>query len=341
VSVVGKAGVFCSYKHGKLSNQRAEASAPIDDFIFGKMTMIKVLDANYVGISILVTVGMQLSFFFVAYTCQFDKVTDLAGSANFVLLALLTFFLSQTQYTRQIVITSFVCIWGARLGSYLLYRVLKRGKDDRFDEMREKFWSFLGFWIFQILWVFIVSLPVIFVNAAQVDVPLNAGDYIGWAIWAVGFLLESSADYTKDRFSSDPQNKGKILQSGVWSVTRHPNYAGEIFVWIGIFITSAQVFNANDRAAFASIVSPIFTFVILMFLSGVNLAEDRYDERYGALPEYMDYKNSIAPLIPFPKTIYRVLPSFFKCLFCCEFPMYSQVLNKKLAEGGGSYHENI
>jgi steroid 5-alpha reductase family enzyme len=298
--------------------------------------MIRVLDANYVGISVLVTVGMQLSFFFVAYTCQFDKVTDLAGSANFVLLALLTFCLSQTYYTRQIVITVFVCVWGVRLGGYLLYRVIKRGKDDRFDEMRAKFWSFLGFWIFQIFWVFVVSLSVIYLNAAQVDVPLNAGDYIGWVIWAIGFFLESAADFTKDRFSSNPENKGKILASGVWSVTRHPNYAGEIFIWVGIFISAAQVFSANDKSAYCSIVSPVFTFAILMFLSGVNLAEDRYDERYGTASVYLEYKKSTSPLIPFPKTLYRPLPNLFKCLFCCEFPMYSRVLKKKLAEDGVS-----
>jgi steroid 5-alpha reductase family enzyme len=102
---------------------------------------------------------MQLSFFAVAYNFQIDKVTDFAGAMNFLLLAWLSFGLGGTHFIRQWVITGIVTLWALRLGFFLLQRVLQRGHDARFDEMRSKFWSFLGFWIFQIIWIWVVSLP--------------------------------------------------------------------------------------------------------------------------------------------------------------------------------------
>lgn len=296
------------------------------------MTRTEALDDNYLGITAIITVSMQLFFFFIAYTFQFDKVTDLAGSMNFVVLAFITFFLGGTYHDRQIINTLLVLIWGFRLGSFLLYRVLKRGKDERFDEMRSKFLDFLGFWVFQMLWVWIVSLPLTFLNAAHKDVPIGSLDVIGWIFWSSGFILQVTADYSKDKFANDPNNKGKLLSTGVWGITRHPNYAGEIFMWTGLFLSSASVFSENDKAGFVSILSPLFTFSILMFLSGVNLAEERYDKRFGADPEYIEYKRTTAPLIPFPSSLYGSLPDTIKLLLCCEFPMYSRHLNNLMHE---------
>jgi len=112
-----------------------------------------ILDTNYLALTILVTVGMQLFFFFIAFTLKIDKVTDISGTMNFVLLAWLTFWLNDTLYTRQIVGFVLLNVWAFRLGIFLLWRVLKRGKDERFDEMREHFFAFLGFWIFQMVWI--------------------------------------------------------------------------------------------------------------------------------------------------------------------------------------------
>ena len=121
------------------------------------------LDEPYLGFTFLITAAMQLTFFLIAYYFQFDKVTDLAGTANFVLLAVLVFLVQQVGNNvngptdRAILVTVMVGVWGLRLGAFLLNRVLVRGKDDRFDEMRSRFWAFLGFWVFQIFWQ-VVSL---------------------------------------------------------------------------------------------------------------------------------------------------------------------------------------
>merc|ERR1712193_79029 len=122
-------------------------------------------DENNLLICALVTIGMQLSFFIVAATCKFDKVTDFAGGTNFVVLAVLTFILSGTYYWRQILVTVSIILWGLRLSGYLLYRIIKIGEDRRFDDKRSNPVRFAIFWVFQAIWVFTVSLPVMFVNA--------------------------------------------------------------------------------------------------------------------------------------------------------------------------------
>jgi steroid 5-alpha reductase family enzyme len=296
---------------------------------------------------------MQLSFFAVAAYFRFDKVTDLAGTTNFVVLALLTYFANDTSYDRQIIVTTFVSLWGLRLGSFLLYRVIVRGQDNRFDNIRTNLWYFFGFWVSQMIWVWTVSLPVTFLNSMGIDAPLNFWDYFGWTLWVcsftlyfakiapnvhsvqgVGFILQFVADQSKYAFNSNPENKGKLLNTGVWRYSRHPNYAGEIMMWLGIFLSAQVPFEFNTNWGYVSVLSPLFTFAILMLFSGTPLAEDRYDKRFGRADFYLEYKNSTSPLIPLPPAFYRKLPSFVKKYIFCELDRYSRVLNSLPAEEG-------
>ena len=184
-----------------------------------------------------VTVAMQCLFFVIAFSCAFDKVTDLAGAANFIVLAVLTIFLPPSEFTtRQIVLTSLVCVTRLELGAYLLYRVLKRGKDARFDELRSHCLKFFGFWVFQMLWVYAVSAPLIYVNASDVDPPLGPADYVAWAMVTVGFVLQVAADMQKNSWRSDPANAKRVCRTGVWRYSRHPNFAGEILLWWGVYL---------------------------------------------------------------------------------------------------------
>lgn len=289
---------------------------------------LRILDANYLGLCALVTVCLQLSFFFVAYTCQFDKVTDFAGTTNFLLLALLTLFLNDSYFARQIIVTSLVTAWALRLGAFLLYRVIRRENDARFDEMRSNFFAFLGFWIFQMFWVFVVSLPVIYLNAQDEDRSLRAQDYIGIALWATGFLLEAVADQSKLAWTENPSNRGKFINTGVWKWSRHPNYAGEILMWIAIFIICSTTFTlpSTPNIAWISILSPLYTFFILMFVSGVNLAEQRYNKKFAGRADYLEYRENTSPLIPLPNSLYSRLPRPAKYILCCEFSSYTQGL---------------
>lgn len=222
---------------------------------------VHVLDDYYLAITLLITIAYQLFFFSIAFSLKFDKVTDFAGGTNFVLLAIITYIsqplllfsppflvpanllyihlyrlsFSATHHARQIINSIFILLWGFRLSAFLLFRILKTGKDDRFDQMRDKFLPFLGFWIFQMIWVWTVSLPVTILNSPNVlqyvQPEFGTGrDIAGIVLFVLGFVLESVGDVQKYRFRSDKSNKGKVCDVGFFSWSRHPNYFGEIIM---------------------------------------------------------------------------------------------------------------
>lgn len=219
----------------------------------------RVLDDYYLGITAIVTVAFQLFFFFIAYALQFDKVTgtyslalsifpflpllttsapDLAGGSNFAILAVLTLALGGYQHDRQLVVSLLMIVWAVRLAGFLFFRILKTGHDERFNEMRGKFLSFLGFWIFQMLWVWIVSLPVTLLNSPAVtryaEVPFGTGrDIAGVILFGVGFVMETVSDAQKYIFRSTHDGKA-VCSGGLFAISRHPNYFGEIIQHFGI-----------------------------------------------------------------------------------------------------------
>ncbi|KAH9502626.1 hypothetical protein Btru_073956 [Bulinus truncatus] len=175
------------------------------------------------------------------------------------------------------------------------------------------------------VWVFTVSLPVIFVNAPE---SANRNDYItpqdivGFILFSIGLITETVSDLQKFRFRNNPANKGKWCNSGLWYFSRHPNYFGEITIWIGIFLISTSIL---EKRQWAAILSPLFTITILLFLSGIPLLEQKADERFRQNESYVSYKNKTSPLIPLPPSCYGILPACMKCVFCCEFPLYNHI----------------
>lgn len=211
------------------------------------------MDDYYLAITLLITIAYQLFFFSIAFSLKFDKLTgthlltavgdltdqvctlDFAGGTNFVVLAIITLAFSGHHNARQIVDSLFIMVWGARLSGFLLFRIIKTGKDDRFDDKRDKFFPFLGFWVFQMIWVWTVSLPVTILNSPNVtsfnQPKFGTGrDIAGVILFAIGFLLESVSDIQKYIFRSKPENKGKVCDVGLFVWTRHPNYFGEIII---------------------------------------------------------------------------------------------------------------
>ncbi|KAG8183599.1 hypothetical protein JTE90_025151 [Oedothorax gibbosus] len=296
------------------------------------MTVV-IFDEDHLVISALITIGMQLLFFVIAATFQFDKVTDFAGGVNFIIIALVTFLLSETYATRQILVTALVCAWGVRLSGFLLFRILRIGRDARFDDRRSNVLRFAVFWTFQALWVFTVSLPVIFINSPKKllpdvnPVPMTTLDIVGTVMFAIGFFCESLADVQKFRYKN--RTKEHWCDKGLWKYSRHPNYFGEILLWWGVFVISC---NALRGPEWIAILSPLFTSAILLFLSGIPLLERNADDRYRDIEDYITYKHTTSPLIPLPPSVYADIPKFFRAFLLCEFPLYNYMDPNKGAD---------
>ena len=237
-----------------------------------------VLDEYYYSISAILTIGIQLACYAVAATCKFDLITDFAGSTNFVVLSVLTLVLGNNFGSRGIAITVLVLFTRLYLAFFLLFRVCKRKKDARFDEVRGNCIAFLVFWVFQMFWVFLCMMPVLYINSRgqQEDAltPLGYWDYVGWAIFAIGIIIQVTADYQKYFFRKNPENKGQFMATGVWGYSRHPNYFGEILIWWGAFLCAIPVIpfgqgtSGQIAAGIVTILSPLFTMFILILGSG-------------------------------------------------------------------------
>ena len=305
---------------------------------------VHVLDEYYLSITLLITIAYQLLFFSIAFSLKFDKLTDFAGGTNFVLLAILTLSFSPTHSARQIVDSLFIIAWGFRLSAFLLFRIIKTGSDSRFDDKRDNFFKFLSFWIFQMIWVWTVSLPITLLNSPRVTAYQpqprfgTPADIAGVILWSIGFLMESLSDIQKYRFRSNPANKGKTCSAGLFSWSRHPNYFGEIIMQFAIYMIalSPACYGYIPRgsgpyaALYASIVGPIFLTVLLMFVSGLTLqerpgAKKKYEADGPDGPGWLAYQRwteRTSILIPFPPQVYVFVPTFLKRTVLLEFPIY-------------------
>ncbi|KAK6222770.1 hypothetical protein LQW54_000579 [Pestalotiopsis sp. IQ-011] len=297
---------------------------------------VHVLDDYYLAITLLITIGYQLAFFAVAFTFKFDKLTDFAGGTNFVVLAIITLAFSGHHHARQVVASLFIMVWGLRLSGFLLFRILKTGKDDRFDDKRDKFFPFLGFWVFQMIWVWTVSLPVTVLNSPNVQQYPQAAfgtgrDIAGIIIFAIGFIMESVSDVQKFVFRSR-NDKSAICDKGFFAWSRHPNYFGEIIIQFAIYMIAVS--SAADgfvrgqayKALYATILGPFFLTILLMFVSGLPLSErpgakKRY-ENGSNWEGYQRYLKRTSILVPLPPQLYERLPVIIKRTVLLEFPMY-------------------
>ena len=190
-----------------------------------------------------------------------------------------------------------VVVWAVRLGSYLVLRIRKAGADSRFDAIKPSFPRFLSTWTLQGLWVTLTLAAALAAITTTERVSLGTVTAIGIVVWVVGIGLEATADAQKSRFRADPANKGRFIQSGLWSWSRHPNYFGEIVLWVGVAIVALPVLRGWQ---WVTLISPVFVFLLLTRVSGVPLLEKSADERWGSEPEYQAYKARTSVLTPRP-----------------------------------------
>lgn len=247
-----------------------------------------------VGLAFLI----QWLVFIPAYIFQTEKFFDLTGSITYISLVGVAVCYSRYSVdldARTILLAALVIVWALRLGTFLFNRIRKAGKDDRFDELKPSFIRFLNVWTIQGLWVtFTAAAALVGITTAERK-ELDIFAIVGLLVWIFGFALEVIADAQKSRFNADPSNKGKFIRTGLWSRSRHPNYFGEIVLWIGVAIIAIPVLQGWQWVA---MISPIFVTLLLTRVSGVPLLEKKSDKKWSGQADYEEYKKNTPVLIP-------------------------------------------
>jgi steroid 5-alpha reductase family enzyme len=246
-----------------------------------------------VGLAFLI----QWLAFIVAYLQQSERFFDLTGSLTYISVTIIAVLLSPVVDGRSILLLVLVVIWAVRLGTFLFRRIHKAGKDARFDEIKPSFARFLLTWTLQGLWVTFTLAAALAAITTTTRKELGFLALIGFLVWVFGFAIEVVADAQKSRFRADPENKGKFIHTGLWAWSRHPNYFGEIVLWIGVAIIALPVLRGWQ---WVTLISPVFVALLLTRISGVPMLEKRADEKWGGQEDYEAYKERTPVLIPWP-----------------------------------------
>jgi len=249
--------------------------------------------------SLIAALAINMLMFLIAFRWQSDKLTDVSYALTFIVVILISAIRAITLNVYSIVLIGMVCVWALRIGSFLLIRVMRVGKDRRFDGTREHFWKFGKFWLGQALTVWLLLLPA---TLALYKQNRQGGSIagIGLIVWLIGLSVESLADYQKYTFSQDPHSRNRWIQEGIWRYSRHPNYFGEIVVWVGLYLYTLQSLSGPGKII--GLASPIFIATLLFFVSGVPILEKSADQRWGNISEYRQYKKQTSLIVPIPRS---------------------------------------
>ncbi|KAG8968126.1 hypothetical protein FRC03_008479 [Tulasnella sp. 419] len=268
--------------------------------------------------------GLQLLGAAIFVPLQTEKFYDLGGSLGYISTAFaslyapylrerfwvgnrLAKFPSLTSHApRQLLLTGAVMIWAGRLGSFLVQRVLREGKDSRFDEIKKQPLSFTFMWIGQATWIAVVGLPIWLANAlpASAHPALGVRDFAGISLAIISLAIEVIADRQKTIWRRDKSAKKhdeKFISSGLWSISRHPNYVGEVGIWTGIWLLASRAMQSSllpQGAVIATAISPIFTYLLLTKASGVPPLEKSADEKFKDDPKWQEYKRHVPIFFP-------------------------------------------
>jgi len=227
------------------------------------------------------------------------SIVDIFWGLGFLVVNAFYVFMTGELNTRKILILALVSIWGLRLAIYLAIRNIGKGEDFRYQEFRKNFgpkryWWFSYFQTFllQGALIMIISLPLLGISSSDSNGNLNVLDYIGILVWLIGFIFEAGGDFQLVKFKNNSQNKGKVLNTGFWKYTRHPNYFGDSAVWwaYGIFCMAA--------GNYWQIIGSIIMTVLIIKISGVSLLEKTLTDTKPQYKDYIQKTNSFFPWFP-------------------------------------------
>ena len=266
--------------------------------------LIAISIANATGNSlvveaVLIAFIIQWAAFIPAYAFQTEKFYDLIGTLTYLTVTWYTLYMSSEKFTNlngaSIAIVLFISLWAIRLGSFLFSRIHKDGEDKRFRTIKPSATQFFMTWTLQGLWVSLCSMCALTAISSESGVVVNAFYYLGVGLFIYGFYTEVKADNEKSKFRSVPENRDKFITTGLWAKSRHPNYFGEIVLWAAIAVISLPSLSGLQ---YITLISPIFTYVLLVHVSGVRMLEARGQKKWGHLEEYKAYQKSTPMLFP-------------------------------------------
>jgi steroid 5-alpha reductase family enzyme len=263
----------------------------------GSQTGIRVGGIPLFAVAAAFAFVTQWVVFLPSYMAQTERYYDLTGSLTYLTLVIATLLLAGSFDGRSIVLTLLVSVWALRLGSFLFLRIKRQGIDQRFDTIKPSFTRFLMAWTLQGLWVFLTLSAALAAMTTTAPTQLGLAGFVGMALWVVGFAIEVVSDRQKRLFRQDPANAGRFITTGLWAWSRHPNYFGEIVLWLGIALIA---FPALSGWQYVTLISPLFVYLLLTRVSGIPPLESRAEERWGNDPEYRDYKARTPVLFPRP-----------------------------------------
>jgi steroid 5-alpha reductase family enzyme len=230
-----------------------------------------------------------------AYVLKTEHFYDLTGGATYLAVIIFAFMQSEQHDLRSIILTCLVAIWAIRLAGFLFLRVRKQGSDSRFDEIKLNFWRFSIAWTVQGLWVLITAGAAIAAITSNHKTDFAWIGAFGLLLWLIGFAIEAIADNQKRRFKQQKNTHKEFIQTGLWARSRHPNYFGEILLWIGVAIIA---YPALYQWQLVTLISPLFVILLLTKISGISLQEEQADERWADNDDYQTYKKNTPVLIP-------------------------------------------
>jgi len=235
---------------------------------------------------------VQWVAFVPAYAKQTERFYDLTGSLTYIGVTLFVLLAAGSTDVRSLVLAGLVLVWAGRLGSFLFRRINRQGSDARFDSIKPSTSRFFVAWTLQGLWVFLTLCAALAAISARESTPLGAADVAGLLIWVAGFTIEVAADRQKSAHRE--KHPGHFIASGLWAWSRHPNYFGEIVLWLGVAVIASSTLRGWQ---WVTMISPLFVALLLTKVSGIPILEKRADERWGSDPAYQRYKSRTPVLL--------------------------------------------
>lgn len=230
---------------------------------------------------------------------QNASIVDIFWGAGFVMTSWIYFSLTPGGFIgRKLLIGVLVTIWGLRLSLYILYRNWGEGEDYRYRKWRKeaggRWWwqSFFQVFLLQGILMWIISIPLLAAQFSPTPQSFTVIDFIAIPVWLVGFIFEAVGDYQLARFKSNPENKGKLLTSGLWRYTRHPNYFGDATQWWAFYLI------ATAAGGYWTVFSPLLMTYLLLRVSGVSLLEKDMGKKKPGYEEYQRRTNAFFPWFP-------------------------------------------